>query len=597
MSEIDHWRDALNGEQRPLLNELWEYFRTKHEWPTWWEFHNPHRKMAVRNALTPLFGSVVLDIKDHLSGGRYHLTLLGILLTEKGKDYERLLLGYLESLRRWYQAGKGRSIESSYLQTDLRLSDEETILLGQLITQGSLFSHGSTHSSNWSSPQWQAGIPEAVEEFSPTGSLDRELEILILDKKKNPEMSIVPVKPSETIQPMSTPRIFISHSSRDKELAEALVNLIRAAFPLGPNEIRCTSVDGYRIPTGVSTDSFLRTEVLKCDVLVALITEHSLNSDYVIFELGARWGVERPLFPILAKSVRPRDLPSPLNALNARLCDTRAEIFQLLHDLGAALNLSQHPPAGYDRLLEHLVKEATQNPSASLVERSSEPKPPTGTTQLSARDICVEIREAPPLQQKKIAEQYLNSLVDWEVLYSMASPCKEDESKVSLVLKPWVEEGFDTAIRCKVSLHKYPALPNLSKDSPMRVTGQIVSVDAWTIELQASGLFILNETERFGTRIHMVTPMIVSTIGNETAIRAGKTAIVETVKTQIALNKPAGLRLDERGIIVPEIPKGTKPFRLLVLFAAKQLVENYGKNSRDKLFSLENEIHQIESYD
>ncbi len=67
-------------------------------------------------------------------------------------------------------------------------------------------------------------------------------------------------------------RIFISHSSKDSELALSLIQLLKAAFNLLANNIRCTSVEGYKLSTGVVIEEQLKTEVHESEVLIALIT-------------------------------------------------------------------------------------------------------------------------------------------------------------------------------------------------------------------------------------------------------------------------------------------------------------------------------------
>jgi hypothetical protein len=109
--------------------------------------------------------------------------------------------------------------------------------------------------------------------------------------------------------------VFISHSSKDAVLAEALVDLLRSALGLPANEIRCSSVDGYRLPVGVNTENKLREEVNAAKVVIGLVTPSSLASHYVMFELGARWGAGLFLAPLLA-GVTPSDLSGPLALLS-----------------------------------------------------------------------------------------------------------------------------------------------------------------------------------------------------------------------------------------------------------------------------------------
>lgn len=150
--------------------------------------------------------------------------------------------------------------------------------------------------------------------------------------------------------------IFISHSAADSDLAEALIELIRAALEVPQSRIRCTSVDGYRLPGGVSTDEELQREVRSARVLIALLTPTSLKSPYVLFELGARWGAGLRLIPVLGKGISPGDLRMPLSALNALTCASGPQIHQLVADCGAAIGRKLNPPAGYDKYLRRLLE-------------------------------------------------------------------------------------------------------------------------------------------------------------------------------------------------------------------------------------------------
>jgi len=161
-------------------------------------------------------------------------------------------------------------------------------------------------------------------------------------------------------------RIFISHSSEDKELAAAVIGLLQSALALPATSIRCTSVDGYGLPAGTDTAYEIRQEVLQAPVLVGLISSNSLRSAYVLFERGARWGRGKPLIPVLAADISPAHLKGPLSGLNALSAANRAHIHQLVADLGRLLDIVPQPPATYGQQVEGVlsVPAAEQVPVA-----------------------------------------------------------------------------------------------------------------------------------------------------------------------------------------------------------------------------------------
>jgi len=83
-------------------------------------------------------------------------------------------------------------------------------------------------------------------------------------------------------------------------------------------------------------------------VLVGLVTPSSLESDYVMFELGARWGANRFLAPLLA-GVRPQDLSAPLSLLNVLDASNNSQLHQLLTDISKELNLALQDAASFVR--------------------------------------------------------------------------------------------------------------------------------------------------------------------------------------------------------------------------------------------------------
>ena len=155
-------------------------------------------------------------------------------------------------------------------------------------------------------------------------------------------------------------RVFISHNSNDVEIATLLIELLRKALRLSSEEIRCTSVDGYRMQAGAPIDDRLRGEVHDTELLIGLITPNSLGSAYVIFELGARWGAEKPMVPLLASGVTPEHLEGPLAGINALDSRDDGQVYQLLEDAAKYLRISLDKVSSYAAEVNELVKLSSE---------------------------------------------------------------------------------------------------------------------------------------------------------------------------------------------------------------------------------------------
>lgn len=195
--------------------------------------------------------------------------------------------------------------------------------------------------------QRQDNFEKRIAQYEATlRSSIRELEIMLVpsippsSNAPRPVMLSVDVNEGMSASPVAgtnePPLILISHSSKDVELATALVEFLRAGLLI--NRIRCSSVDGYRLPAGVKTEDQLRREVSTAGILIGLITPNSLASAYVMFELGARWGAGGPMIPLLA-GVTPAEIHGPLNSLNHLSGNNDSQLHQLLGDIANALKI------------------------------------------------------------------------------------------------------------------------------------------------------------------------------------------------------------------------------------------------------------------
>jgi len=150
--------------------------------------------------------------------------------------------------------------------------------------------------------------------------------------------------------------IFISHSSSDKIFVEKLIELLRSSLNISTQRIRCSSVDGYRLSVGVNTDEQLRKEVDDAEILIGVITPSSMKSAYVLFELGARWGAKKKMFPVLACGADPSILGGPLKAVNSLDCNSASQIHQLIDEISSTLKVSKESPALFQNQIDQLIK-------------------------------------------------------------------------------------------------------------------------------------------------------------------------------------------------------------------------------------------------
>jgi hypothetical protein len=162
--------------------------------------------------------------------------------------------------------------------------------------------------------------------------------------------------------------IFISHSSSDAEIARLLIEIVRKAFNIPSERIRCTSVPGYKLKAGATTDDEIKKEIFTSKAFIGLLTRESFSSTYVLFELGARWGANLPLIPLICDKAGAALLNGPIKNINALSAVDSSDMLQFLHDLGETLSLEPENPSGYISDIEKLKKIITYTENIPKVE-------------------------------------------------------------------------------------------------------------------------------------------------------------------------------------------------------------------------------------
>lgn len=82
--------------------------------------------------------------------------------------------------------------------------------------------------------------------------------------------------------------IFISHSSKNINIVEPLVDFLKA-LGIKSDQIFCSSIEGNGVKNGLRIPDECKKQIQAANLVVYLITNDFLKSDFCIQELGAMW--------------------------------------------------------------------------------------------------------------------------------------------------------------------------------------------------------------------------------------------------------------------------------------------------------------------
>jgi len=89
-----------------------------------------------------------------------------------------------------------------------------------------------------------------------------------------------------------TIRIFLSYVTADREYAHKLYSLLSKR----PNLYIFTP---EMLSAGEAWESILKKELSQSDIFVVLLSANSVDSEWVLHELGAAWALNKPIIPVV----------------------------------------------------------------------------------------------------------------------------------------------------------------------------------------------------------------------------------------------------------------------------------------------------------
>ena len=170
-------------------------------------------------------------------------------------------------------------------------------------------------------------------------------------------------------------KIFISHSEHDSKLAEYAVNLLLSSLEIHDSSIRCTSVVGHQLEFGENIPILLKKDIKLTLIIIVLITNESLNSKWVTFELGASWVLNKTIIPILGPGLNNKDLPGPLSDLPCIQIDKpdcNSRIRDAIKQISDELGINEKTGGKSQSNLEAFVSEFKKYPNQRISNKLNE---------------------------------------------------------------------------------------------------------------------------------------------------------------------------------------------------------------------------------
>lgn len=141
------------------------------------------------------------------------------------------------------------------------------------------------------------------------------------------------------ISPVPRRRIFLSHITEEKRLAEILKSELEKAFHIDV----FVSSDPGSVSPGEKWEAAITQALMDCEAMILLSSPFSISRPWVNFEAGAGWVRGIPVIPLCHTGMKPKDLPLPLGLRQGLEAHTPDDIVKLFDKI--ALGLGSKYPA------------------------------------------------------------------------------------------------------------------------------------------------------------------------------------------------------------------------------------------------------------
>ena len=139
---------------------------------------------------------------------------------------------------------------------------------------------------------------------------------------------------------VKSPKVFISHSSDDKEL---ILSFIKRVLVLGlglpKDDIVFTSDENYGIEPGGDIPQYIKRNIARANVVLIMVSHGYKKSEVCLNEMGAAWALDRNIIQVLLPDADFDDLGWVINLKKAIRLNDKKQLISLTKKIAALLNV------------------------------------------------------------------------------------------------------------------------------------------------------------------------------------------------------------------------------------------------------------------
>ncbi len=151
-------------------------------------------------------------------------------------------------------------------------------------------------------------------------------------------------------------KVFISHSSIDRSLAEKLVDLLENMGVMSQN-IFCSSVEGYGVPLGEDFLQRIKMELDESIMVLLLFSKNYYSSPICLCEMGAVWVKTILHVPVLVPPFSFRDIKGVATLTQGLIINDKKGLNSLYEKVKTQLNLDEININCWERKRDKFISE------------------------------------------------------------------------------------------------------------------------------------------------------------------------------------------------------------------------------------------------